>query len=148
MTDETTVFLTVLSVHEDTVESFFTYRSDDERHQANRTIYEFSCVNQGTLPFLDQLETFGIAFDSEWSEGNGYTGGCLSCRFTSEGEVILKTIYTGDDAVPLFSLLPIINDHAAMVRIIEVYEKHIEVLPWDNQDDYGKIYRTKKLIGL
>jgi len=146
MSDVTTVTLTVLSSQAKAAKAFAKYSPEEEYLEDSLTYFIFYEVNAGDLPFLSKLETAGIAFDSNWSHGDNYGPGCKSCRFTSTGDIIIKTVYDGDSAVPLDALLPILQDHAALIKCIRLCQKHVAVLPWDDQEKYGKVYLATKLI--
>lgn len=147
MSDRATVHLTVLDTQSEATKAFFDCEPGDSGNADHGCKYfQFDGVNYGNLDFLDNLRDAGIAYDSDWGAGNEYLAGCHSCRFTPAGDCIEKHVYDGDAAVPLDAVMHILHDHAALVKCIEACHEHVYVLPWDNQEEYGKIYRAKRLI--
>lgn len=146
MGDRTNVSLLVLTSQANTTKSFFEYTCDEEKVYDEQTSFYFSEVNYGELPFLSELISAGIAYDSDWDRGDEYGSGIESARFTAEGELVKKTIY--EDAInpPIDSLLSRIDNPIELRQFIVDYVEKSNVLPWDNQEEYGKIYRVKQLI--
>lgn len=147
MGDRTTVILTVLNEHIEEAQKIF----KDDPPQEIQTVgglthFEFYEVNYGRLDFLDQLTAAGIAYDSEWGHGSEYGPGCEFCRFTAEGEVIIKELYNSDANPEIDLLVPVLDDPEKLRQTILDHIESREVLPWDNQIEYGKIYRTAQLI--
>jgi hypothetical protein len=152
MGDRTYVSLYVLKEHADEAKKIIKVSADgmpsDEGASSADTLYLFGFdeVNYGDLKCLPQLQAAGIAFDSSWERGSGYSPGTKSCRFTPEGECIIKEIYDGDQDPEMHELLKRINDYTQLKEYILNHREAHTVLPWDNQIEYGKIYRTLQLI--
>ena len=146
MSDRTNVYLTVLNVHAIEAEKIFNNEADDFEKRLVDTIFTFEDIKYGTLAFLDILTDAGIPYDSAWCQGSGYGEGTQSCRFTSEGEAIVKTVYLSAHNIPLEELLPLLDDSPALVACIKSWHEDTVVLPWERQEEYSKIFRTKKLI--
>jgi hypothetical protein len=146
MGDRTTVTLTVLKSQEADAQNIFD--SDSEYRSENGVLVEctFHEVNYGNLDFLDQLQEAGIAYDSRWEAGSNYGAGCDYCRFTPDGDVVLKGISDDYRNPSIDLLMKKLDDYAALKAFI--IEHHIEVtVPgWENQEEYAKIYKVKKLI--
>lgn len=119
------------------------YEHQDEKGFTEFTFYE---VNYGNLEFLDQLQETGIAYDSRWESGSEFGSGCDYCRFTHDGEVILKGISDDYRNPSIDELMKNIDDYAALKAFITKHYNEIFVPSWDSQEEYGKIYRTKQLI--
>jgi hypothetical protein len=148
MSDRTTVTLTVLTCHTEAAKRFFPddnieEYSCDDLHLTSFLFYE---INNGNLPFLQNLTEAGIAFDSDWDKGAGFDSGSETCRFTSDGVVVGKDIYTHETSISLDLLMQYIDRPAALVNIIRDRKAWLHLLPWDNQEEYGKLYRTLRLI--
>lgn len=117
-------------------------------------LYEYDEVNYGELKFLPILQAQGIAYEAHWCSGSEYEEGIEYCRFTKEGELDLKIIYTSDRGPAGIELIKCLNDGVytneqrldRISKIIRVWEKTVTILPWDNQIEYGRIYRTVQLI--
>lgn len=146
MGDRTYVTLSVLSAHKEQVTALSedTYNSDWE--QPTKHYFVFGEVNYGELDFLDKLQDAGIAYDSEWEAGSEYGSGGEHCRFTAEGEIVLKEIYDSEINPNLTQLISLIDQPEALRNFILHHKEQITTLPWDNQEEYGKLYRTKQLI--
>ena len=149
MGDRTTVTLTVLKSQKDeaiTIGLADGYEPDhvsESNHLAHIAYYE---VNYGELTFLPQLTAAGIAFDSDWDHGGDYSAGTEFSRFTSEGE-IKEFSYSNDMYNPnLGTCMGLIGDPEKLVQYILDHHNKVTPLPWDNQEAFGKIYRTKQLL--
>lgn len=108
--------------------------------------FGFEEVNYGELDFLPQLKERGIAYDSDWGSGGSYGAGSEMLRFTPEGEAKCITVYDEDRGIDICKLMSVLEDHAALKKVILEEAQNKVPLPWDNQVEYGKIYRTRKLI--
>ena len=150
MGDRTTVYLTVpASMKERAEAQFGSYTPIDENaadvlegfHR-----FTFDEVNYGELPFLENLTSEGIPYDSDWCQGGEYGEGMESCRFIAAGGVVIKTVYACD-ANPSMQQLIARIDHPDMLRqFILEHQAHQKSLPWDNQEEYSKLYRMIQLI--
>lgn len=148
MGDRTTVTLTVLTSQVSEVVEILEYVLDCA-YKFNgdiTTSFTFDEVNYGTLKNLPALVDKGIAYESDWEAGSGYGPGTESTRFTEEGEVITKTVCDEDLSLAVITLMGVIDHPTELVELIK--ERHIElqILPWDNQEEYGKRYMARQLI--
>jgi hypothetical protein len=147
MGDRTTVYLDVLASQADAAKELFDYESQDEYPNGEQFIeFQFSEINHGTLDFLDKLQEAGIAFDSSWSQGSEYGPGTTFCRFTAEGQVIKFDRYESEINPGMVGLMRLIDNPEALREAILQHHRETTPLPWDNQEEYGKLYRTKQLI--
>lgn len=146
MGDRTSVTLMVLLSQEEAAKSIFGGDSENRWTHGEFAYHSFYEVNYGELSFLDALESAGIAFDSDWDSGSEYGPGCDSCRFTVEGNVIRKNISNDYKNPSIHTLMEKINDYTALKEFITKHYENITVPPWDNQEQYAKIYRAKQLI--
>ena len=146
MSDRSYVTLTVLTSQSSQAEEIFDYSADDQGEKDGKTWYDFSDVGYGILPFGKKLQKAGIAHDSSWESGSGYGPGTHSCRFTEFGDLVLQDI--GDDQInpDLDALMALIDKPDELRQHILDHQKMFYVLPWDNQEEYGKVYRAKQLI--
>ncbi len=110
-------------------------------------------ANFGELAGLHDLTVTGIAYDSRWEQGSEFGRGIESVRFTAEGEVIKKVLYDHDEGIKLYKLRTAMalakpeERLIALEAVINKHEAHLFVLPFDEkQIEYGKIYRTKRLL--
>ena len=148
MGDRTTVELTVMKSHFPQVKALlddFYYSYTTENESFVTTI--FYNVNYGNLMVLPFLIVNGIAYNSYWEKGDEYTSGTEYGRFLEDGTAIVKTIYDNEMDMPMNKLLEVIDDYEALKAAIRKREEELIVLPFDNQEAWGKIYLTKKLIG-
>lgn len=149
MGDRTSVTLTVLKVQAEAAQELFEFEPD---HAAENegilplVYFSFYEVNYGDLPFLDALQSAGIAFDSDWDHGSEYSPGTEFCRFRADGTV-QRYSYSNEYKNPdLQRMMGLIDDPEALKTYILDHHNNITPLPWDNQAVYGKIYQTKQLI--
>lgn len=148
MGDRTTVVLSLLTSQVKEAEELLGYlhQSCNEECMDNITDFAFEEVNYGDLEGLVALEKASIAYESAWRAGCEYEAGTTSVRFTSEGEMIKKTIYDSDLSIPITDLMHLINQPGAILELIKNSNEEVQVLPWDNQEEYGKRYRARQLI--
>ena len=149
MGDRTRVTLTVLRSQAEKAQELFSEGYESEDTIASDSLlysWEFDEVNYGRLPFLGGLKTAGIAYDSGWDNGDAYSSGYASCRFSSEGELVQKDLYDNEDSIPLSVLTRLLNEPETLrQKILDTIQERT-VLPWDHQEEFGKLYRMKQLI--
>ena len=121
-------------------------KPEDENELDELTFYGFTEVNYGVLPFLKTLQQEGIAYDSEWNAGGEYGKGTEHCRFSEKGELEIKMVYDENLGVSLPALLEAIDDHEALKTIIRNHQAKTVPRSWDNQVQYGKRHRARRLI--
>lgn len=161
MGDRTHVELTILSKQCDLFEA-----SQLDTGWYEKTIYEehacyaYDEVNYGDLTygddqFYERITNQGIAFDVDWKSGSDYGSGCISARFNNLGILIKVQIYENSINLNINKLLSVIKSdyrtvfqkYLEMRKIILKHEKTILVIPWTDQIEWGRIHRTKLLIG-
>lgn len=147
MGDRTTVTLSFLESQQDEALKHFDYEIAEEAWCDEPLAYHrFDEVNYGTLHFLDKLKAAGIAYESEWEKGDQYGPGVKSVRFTADGEVIEKEVYNSECSIDVHDLLALLDKPEELKDLITSTHKAVSVLPWENQEEYGKLYRAKMLI--
>ena len=146
MGDRTTVTLTVPNEFADTVEEIEEAQERDPSTEGDLIYLTYYEVNYGELRFLEKLKEQGIPYDSAWCAGCEYGSGTRSLRFTPEGEAIELELYDADANPEMRALMVLIDDPVALRQYILDHQASRQVLPWDNQVEYGKIYRTRQLI--
>lgn len=126
---------------------------NDETSCPETCAWGYDEVNYGELPFLDQLQNQGIAYVSSWSKGDEYGEGEAVLRFTDTGEFILKERYESDALIHYSEIDRITmesystDEFARRVKSLAKQKKeNFTDLPWDNQVEYGKLYRARRLI--
>jgi hypothetical protein len=119
---------------------------DAPEEDGDTACIQFSEVNYGNLDFLHKLRDAGIAYESQWSKGFEYGAGSTYGWFTPEGEFLSKDVYEADLNPPMNTLLIFIGTPVKLREYILEYKEKVAAPPWVNQVEYGKIYRTRKLI--
>ena len=146
MGDRTSVTLTVLECHSEAVEKVFSGFCSKGLITEARVDYLFEEVNYGTLRALPELQKQGIAYDSAWERGSDYEPGTECLRFTSEGVAVNKTIYSDSHNPDISELMRFIDSPEELRSVIlRKYEEN-KILPWDNQEEYGKRYQLLELL--
>lgn len=146
MGDRTTVTLTVPNEYVDTVEQISEAQEREITLDSELTYLTYYEVNYGELHFLKKLKEQGIPYDSAWCDGDEYGPGTKSLRFTPEGEAIEMELYDDDANPEMGALMGRIDDPVALRQYILDHQASRQVLPWDNQVEYGKLYRVRQLI--
>lgn len=154
MGDRTYVYLTVPEVHFDYVCDVYKYDIDPNYSTttvANSLVsFEFEEINYGELHDLHKLIEAGIAFTSAWCRGDEYGEGEHSVRFTPEGEKVETNYFEAELCINYHDLKAMFKTGEPLFHIetrLNSMAKQCELLPWDNQVEYGKLYLTRKLLG-
>ena len=160
MGDRTTVTLTVLTCHYEQVKDIFkgvrepnAYNTDEVElmNSVSVTWLQFEEVNYGNLPHLDKLTSLGIAFSIEWEEGYEYSEGEQKVYFTEEGEEVYKNYDASNLKINYQELRNILsltsNPLADLEARVAVMTDLLRPINWENQEEYGKRYRARQLIG-
>ena len=147
MGDRSYVTLSVLTSQAELARTLIEDFNDEITFDNDRcTYFTFEEVNYGELKFLDALQAAGIAYLSEWEGGNEYGAGCTSCRFTAEGEAIIKSFDDSEINPELYTLMELIDQPEQLRTYILAHKELRTILPWDNQEEYGKLYQATMLI--
>lgn len=147
MGDRVQVTLTIPRVLISLARPLFTFNIDDaDEDDDDYIFYTFDECNYGDLPFTDALIRHGIPHDRAWEEGSDYGSGTEYYRFTPEGELICTQVFRHSLGINIPKLLELINNYEELKDYILERHKDNETLPWDNQIEYGRIYRARRLI--
>jgi len=146
MGDRTTVTLSFLESQQDEALKHFDSKSYDAWLDEPLAYYQFEEVNYGELDFLDKLKAAGIAYESEWDQGIDYGSGVQSVRFTADGEVIEKTVFNNECSIDVHDLMVLLDKPDKLKDLITSTHEAVSVLSWENQEQYGKLYRARQLI--
>ena len=110
------------------------------------TVLGFAEVNYGELDNLALLEEAGIPYNSSWAEGGNYSPGTEFCRFTSEGDPIIKS-FTNAELNPNINILKTLFESPdILINYLKKFIEDTAIIPWDNQVEYGKRYKVRQLI--
>lgn len=146
MGDPTTVCLLVLNSQSIEAQKHFTYETSGDDLGDITTEFIFEEVNYGDLPFLEALRKAGIAYDSYWSRGDDYGPGTESLRFDAEGKPFTSTLYESAINPELSDLMALIDKPDELRTFLLEHQADVADRPWDNQEEYGKLYLAKQLI--
>lgn len=147
MGDRTCVTLTVLNEDRVRAAAFFgNFEPEHSMSDNTHTHISFYEVNYGDLPFLDELQENGIAFDSHWDPGSEFGSGTEYCRFLADGSV-WRTPVMDEEINPKLSLCMELIDRLEELKnfIVEHYDK-VTPPSWEHQIEYGKLYQARQLI--
>jgi len=146
MGDRTSVTLTVLECQSEAVEKVFRGFCSKGLITEARVDYFFEKVNYGILRALPELQKQGIAYDSAWERGSDYEPGTEYLRFTSEGVAVKKCIYQYSHNPDISELMSFIDSPEELRSVILRKNEENYILPWDNQEEYGKRYQMLQLL--
>ena len=158
MGDRTYVELTIQKENEE--ETLAIAESDgwntkylDKKPTKNLIRIGFDEVNYGELNFLSKLENAGIAYTSSWGDGDEYVSGEQHGRYNKNGELKKLEVYNDDYKICPVKLNEIIckrcSDGLKVYLIKDLLKQHKNEtipLPWDDQLQYAKIFKTKQLL--
>lgn len=105
-------------------------------------------VNGGCINEQDELTKVGIPYNYDWGRGDNYEAGSKYIRFTPEGAIQRIEYYESELNPPLEKLLELIDKPKELIQYIQQYANDKTPLPWDNQVEYGKRYRTLQLLNV
>ena len=108
--------------------------------------FYFDEVNNGCIEEQDQLTDLGIPYNYEWGMGDNDDPGSKYIRFTPEGELQHIEYYDDELNLPLEKLLELAPTPKELAEYVQQHSDDKTPLPWDNQVEYGKIYRARQLI--
>lgn len=146
MGDRTYVELSVPLALKEKAKALINFTTDEEYQHEEVYVLVFGETNYGNLPFLGKLMDAGIAYDSSWGRGDEYGPGTEYLRFLPDGSVNSWTAYENDANPNIGKLLALIDKPEELRHYILDHEKSQAIPPWDNQEEYGKIYMARKLI--
>ena len=106
----------------------------------------FDEVNYGNLEEQEKFSKHGIPYNYEWGNGDDYEAGRKYIRFTPEGEVKHIEYYDSEYNPPIEKLLELSDKPEELAQYVRQYSAEITPLPWDNQVEYGKIFRARQLL--
>lgn len=155
MSDGTTVDLYVLKIHEEYIRELYANYNPYEGQFFNYNkdlvaLFSFEDINYGELHDLDILEEEGISYTIDWGIGDSFSQGSKSLRFDDKGNKIKSTYFEDELSIPYLELVKILKSAEPLTVIKEKVaemESISTLLPWEDQDQNAKIYRTRKLIG-
>lgn len=142
------VTLWVLNAHAEIVRKLSedTYwPADTEETHDGTTYFEYGEAGVASLPFLDSLLAQGISYDNDWIQDD-LCGGSKCQRFTSQGESVYKDLYNAHSNPDIEALLNRIDKPMELRNYILEHMASRLILPWDNQEQYGQLYRARRLI--
>ena len=115
--------------------------------------YTFVEVKRGELDFLDDLHEQGIPFNFHNDNSDPDDRRFVRCRFTSDGEMILQDYFESETKISaeafLYEIDKCTSPDEKLVYINKQYIRFSNLLislPWNNQVEYGKIYRMRRLV--
>lgn len=147
MGDRTSVTLVVLTSQAKAAQALFDVAADQQiNHDNYLSNFVFYEVNYGNLAFLDELVAAGIAFDSYWDAGSEYGPGTTYSRYTENGEHICFDLSDDQINPNIDQLVSRLDKPDELVSFIKDHVKATTELPWDSQEEYGKLYRARQLI--
>lgn len=146
MGDRTSVRLTVLTSQLAAAQKHFNTEANESDTHTEFTELTFYDVNYGNLPFLADLLKAGVAYDSYWSSGGDFGPGTESLRFNDKGEPYTSTLYDEGINPNLSDLMARIDKPDELRAFLLQHQEDVADRPWDNQEEYGKIYLATQLI--
>lgn len=143
------ITLIVLSVHASMLNTIMqdnSLASFDEKYDYEETTYYifYECRGQ-SLAISDLLSKHGIAFTQEWTDDCGNSG-INTQRFTSRGKSIYKDLDNSKVNPDAEQCLNLIDKPVELREYILEHQASRLFLPWDNQEQNGKLYMARQLI--
>ena len=146
MGDRTEVYLSIPHELRGQAEIIIGDATDEYWQEGTLAVLGYMQVDYGELPNLEYLKEAGIPYDSCWQAGGNFGAGKEACRFTPEGECIMRTIYDADLNPNISHLNTLLNTPDILINYLKKFIENTTILPWDNQVEYGKRYKMRQLI--
>ncbi|MGH1461265.1 MAG: hypothetical protein ACRBB6_04435 [Neptuniibacter sp.] len=108
--------------------------------------FDFFEVNYGRFFCEEELLEAGVPCDWEWQSGSEYGPGTTTIRFDGTGEEHTNEVDDSCINPDLDQLIKLIDSPDELREHILKHKEQITHIPWDNQAEYKKLYRAKKLI--
>jgi hypothetical protein len=116
------------------------YSSKPTRVSGNDDLVTITFMDSIPLACLNKLTNHSIAFTA-------YANGVKRhVRYTPRGRRIDFTVKDGEENPKLEVLMLMTPNPGELAKYIRDYHANNVPLPWDNQEEYGKIHRTLELI--
>lgn len=141
--------LTVPNYAAEDAEKIFTsdFGECDEKNKSDdQCEFIFHEVNYGDLPCIGELKAAGIPYDWHWDAGSEYGPGDEYCRFTSTGEISIRTVNESDQNPYLMDLMALIDQPDQLRQYILDHKESVSYPSWDNQEEYSKRYLVRQLV--
>ena len=108
--------------------------------------FYFDEVNNGCVEAQDELTEAGIPYNYQWGMGDRFEGGMKYIRFTSEGALVCIEYVDSERNPPIEKLLKLVVAPLKLANYVHQFNADKTPLPWDNQVEYGKRFRTLQLL--
>jgi len=109
--------------------------------------YYFSSDSESLEPDLcTRICKLGIPFNISADSDRSMDGEDHYVRFSSTGKLIRKMVLQNERYPSLNTLEELKNDHAGLIYYINTFSESVAEPSWDNQIEYGRIYRARRLI--
>jgi len=108
--------------------------------------FDFHEVNYGSFFCEEELLNAGIPCDWEWQQGSEYGPGTTTIRFDATGEKHTTEVDDSKQNPDLDRLIALIDSPDELRTFILNHKEEVTHMPWDNQAEYKKLYRAKRLI--
>lgn len=108
--------------------------------------FYFDEVNNGCVGAQDELTEAGIPYNYQWGMGDCFEGGMKYIRFTSEGVLVCIEYSDSESNPPIEKLLELVDTPLELANYVHQFNAVKTPLPWDNQVEYGKRFRTLQLL--
>ena len=145
MGDRTWVEIVVLTESLPQVKEFLDEEAQISEGNILTSLY-YHAVNNGCIEEQHELTKAGIPYNYEWGKGDYYTSGTKYIRFTPEGELEHIEYCESDINPPIEKLLELVPTPRELAEYVQQYSDELTPLPWDNQVEYGKRFRTLQLL--
>lgn len=102
--------------------------------------------NYCRLSYHDKLVAAGIPYVFSWSGNGECTEGESYSRYTKTGEHTLVELWYRDENPSMAEIFPLLDKPEELRTFILTHKTNTTPLPWDNQTEYAKLFRTQQLI--
>ena len=121
---------------------------DPDWRNLHKNVMRFGFRNMpnAIMDKVGSLKASGVAYDYSWGRGSSFNSVRHSTRFSPDGELIYKDLIESDLNLSAESIYKYIDDLDLLKRIIKDAHERQCILPWDNQEEYGKLYMARQLV--
>ena len=121
---------------------------DPDWRNLHKNVMRFGFRNMpnAIMDKVGSLKASGVAYDYSWGRSLFLNSGGHSTRFSPDGELIYKDLIKSDLNLNVESIYKYTDDPDLLKRIIKAAYERQCILPWDNQEEYGKLYMARQLV--
>lgn len=111
------------------------------------TVLVFHDIRWGTLPICRDMEKAGIPYDSKYASGTVFSAGIDYCRYSANGDLIVRVIEDSAVNPPIQELMRLLEEPEKLRKYIQTHHDLYTVPPLDKAQAHNKkLWRMRLLV--